>query len=225
GTTPPSNPKVNDLWFDTVSGNLFIYYVDPDSSQWVITQNVSSLPVYLESITASGALTIGGTTSKPTLSITDASTTAVGATRLATNAESTAKTLTTVALTPGVLSSTISSYLTASSDSAAGIVELATTAETSTGTDTTKAVTPKALKDSLASLGASTNPVGTVISFASQTVPAGYLKCDGSLVNRTTYAALFAVIGTVYSAGDTATTFGLPTLSHSNINVIYCIKT
>lgn len=40
--------------------------------------------------------------------------------------------------------------------------------------------------------------------------PAGYLLCNGALVSRTTYADLFAIIGTTYGAGDNTTTFGLP---------------
>jgi hypothetical protein len=39
---------------------------------------------------------------------------------------------------------------------------------------------------------------------------AGWLLCDGRLVSRTTYAALFAAIGSSVSAGDGSTTFGLP---------------
>lgn len=42
--------------------------------------------------------------------------------------------------------------------------------------------------------------------------PAGWLKCNGATVNRTTYAALFAAIGTTFGAGDGATTFALPDL-------------
>jgi microcystin-dependent protein len=55
-------------------------------------------------------------------------------------------------------------------------------------------------------------PIGTVIDFAASTAPAGYLPCDGSMptVSRTTYANLFAVIGTTWGAGDGSTTFGLP---------------
>lgn len=37
-----------------------------------------------------------------------------------------------------------------------------------------------------------------------------YLKCDGSAVSRTKYAALFAAIGTTYGPGDGVTTFNLP---------------
>ncbi len=53
-------------------------------------------------------------------------------------------------------------------------------------------------------------PVGQVAHFARSTPPAGWLKRNGALVSRTTYSALFAVIGTQFGAGDGATTFNLP---------------
>lgn len=54
---------------------------------------------------------------------------------------------------------------------------------------------------------------GIVAPFAGTTAPAGWLKCDGSAISRTTYADLFAAIGTTYGAGDGSTTFNLPTQS------------
>lgn len=54
--------------------------------------------------------------------------------------------------------------------------------------------------------------VGAVVAFAGRTTPQGWLLCDGSAVSRTDYAALFAVIGTTYGAGDGSTTFNLPNL-------------
>ena len=53
-------------------------------------------------------------------------------------------------------------------------------------------------------------PAGTVLTFAGTTVPTGFLKCNGAAVSRTTYARLFAAIGTTYGAGDGSTTFNLP---------------
>lgn len=41
-------------------------------------------------------------------------------------------------------------------------------------------------------------------------LPANFLACDGSAISRTTYAALFAVIGEEYGIGDGSTTFNLP---------------
>ena len=56
----------------------------------------------------------------------------------------------------------------------------------------------------------SNSPIGTMPDFAGETPPYGYLLCDGSAVSRTTYAALFAVCGVLYGAGDGSTTFNLP---------------
>ena len=53
-------------------------------------------------------------------------------------------------------------------------------------------------------------PTGGLIMWGTGTAPSGWLLCDGTAVNRTTYAALFAVIGTTFGAGDTTTTFNLP---------------
>lgn len=54
-------------------------------------------------------------------------------------------------------------------------------------------------------------PIGSVVGWAlTSSVPTGWLECDGSNVSRTTYAELFAVIGTTYGTGDGSTTFGLP---------------
>lgn len=58
--------------------------------------------------------------------------------------------------------------------------------------------------------GGDSTPVGTYIEGAWTTAPSGYLLADGSAVSRTTYANLFAVIGTTYGAGDGSTTFNLP---------------
>lgn len=53
---------------------------------------------------------------------------------------------------------------------------------------------------------------GTVAHFAASTAPAGWLKANGALVSRSAYAALFAVVGTTFGAGDGSTTFALPDL-------------
>lgn len=55
-------------------------------------------------------------------------------------------------------------------------------------------------------------PVGTVLMHSGLTPPAGFLLCNGQQVSRTTYADLFAVIGTLYGEGDGATTFAVPDL-------------
>jgi microcystin-dependent protein len=52
--------------------------------------------------------------------------------------------------------------------------------------------------------------VGVIKMYGGEAPPAGYLLCDGAAVSRTTFAALFAVIGGYYGAGDGASTFNLP---------------
>jgi hypothetical protein len=55
-------------------------------------------------------------------------------------------------------------------------------------------------------------PTGAIISYSGVSAPSGYLVCPIAQTNisRTTYAALFAAIGTTWGAGDGSTTFGMP---------------
>ena len=55
-------------------------------------------------------------------------------------------------------------------------------------------------------------PVGSIICFAGDYAPNGFLLCNGSEVSRSTYSRLFSVIGTRYGAGNNSTTFNLPNL-------------
>lgn len=53
-------------------------------------------------------------------------------------------------------------------------------------------------------------PAATIFPYAGTTSPDGWLLCNGAAVSRTTYSALFNVIGTSYGQGDNSTTFNLP---------------
>jgi len=57
---------------------------------------------------------------------------------------------------------------------------------------------------------------GLIIPWTDGSVPSGFLECDGSAVSRSTYAALFAVIGTTYGSGNGSTTFNVPDLQDDN---------
>jgi microcystin-dependent protein len=71
------------------------------------------------------------------------------------------------------------------------------------GTNTTQiATTAFALANSV--------PTGVINMWGTATAPTGYLLCTGTAVSRTTYSALFAVIGTTFGVGDGSTTFNLP---------------
>jgi microcystin-dependent protein len=65
--------------------------------------------------------------------------------------------------------------------------------------------------EAAAGSSAGTIPVGALMPYAGSSAPTGWLLCYGQTVSRTTYADLFAVLGTTYGAGD-GSTFGIPDL-------------
>ena len=70
-----------------------------------------------------------------------------------------------------------------------------------------------AVTTSLDYLVRSACPVGSVMPFAGSSSPdATWLVCDGSAISRTTYATLFAVLGTTSGSGDGSTTFNIPNM-------------
>ena len=63
-----------------------------------------------------------------------------------------------------------------------------------------------------ASSSSSSVPAGTVIYHAANTAPTNFIKANGAAISRTTYADLFAAIGTTFGAGDGSSTFNVPDL-------------
>lgn len=63
---------------------------------------------------------------------------------------------------------------------------------------------------------------GTIIAFSGSSVPSGYLQCPTTVTNvsRTTYAVLFAAIGTSWGSGDGSTTFGIPYFATGYVPVV-----
>ncbi|MAL10320.1 MAG: hypothetical protein CMF74_11720 [Maricaulis sp.] len=55
-------------------------------------------------------------------------------------------------------------------------------------------------------------PTATIVPWSDSSIPSGFLECNGANVSRSTYSALFAIVGTTYGAGNGSTTFGLPDL-------------
>jgi microcystin-dependent protein len=55
-----------------------------------------------------------------------------------------------------------------------------------------------------------TNPIGSMLLWATSVAPANYLICDGTAVSRTLYNVLFSVLGTTWGSGDGSTTFNVP---------------
>lgn len=67
-------------------------------------------------------------------------------------------------------------------------------------------------KASGAAVVAAATITGEIRAWTTGTAPSGFVLCDGTAISRTTYANLFAVIGTVYGAGNGSTTFNVPNL-------------
>lgn len=88
---------------------------------------------------------------------------------------------------------------------------LASKDEAEAGINASKFMTPARVSDAIKNF-AGADLTGMIFAFAGNTLPDGYLLCDGSQVSRTTYKKLFDVIGTTYGAGDGKTTFTLPNL-------------
>ncbi len=53
-------------------------------------------------------------------------------------------------------------------------------------------------------------PTATIVPWSDSSVPTGFLECNGAAVSRSTYSALFAIIGATYGAGDGSSTFNVP---------------
>ena len=77
----------------------------------------------------------------------------------------------------------------------------------------TKKIKAKNLGVGGAGVSGDTFPIGSIALNPTSVIPTNWLACDGSAVSRTTYADLFAVIGTSYGAGDGSTTFNVPDYS------------
>ncbi len=58
-------------------------------------------------------------------------------------------------------------------------------------------------------------PTATIVPWTSASVPSGFLECNGAAVSRSTYSALFAIVGTTYGAGDGSSTFLVPDLQNN----------
>lgn len=89
---------------------------------------------------------------------------------------------------------------------------LATSQEAIAGAINNKLMTPIRVKEAISAQTPPALPTGSFIFYGGIDVPDGYLLCNGANVSRTTYANLFAKIGTKYGEGDGVSTFTLPNL-------------
>jgi len=108
----------------------------------------------------------------------------------------------TTALT-GALSATTGTFSGAISSVSPTFTGTPTAPTAAAGTNTTQLATT-------AFVQANNAPTGALIMWPTATAPTGYLLCDGTAVSRTTYAALFSLVGVTFGSGDGSTTFNVP---------------
>jgi len=119
-----------------------------------------------------------------------------------TNGQIAAGTITTTELADGgVATNDLAANAVTAAKIAAGAVGTAALAD---GSITLAKLDPTAVQSSASS--------GDLKMSLAANPPTGWLLCDGRAVSRTTYAALFAAVGSTYGAGDGSTTFNLPDL-------------
>lgn len=108
----------------------------------------------------------------------------------------------TTALT-GALSASTATFSGAISSVSPAFTGVPTAPTASAGTNTTQIATTAFVLSNGA-------PTGGIMMWGTGSAPSGWLLCAGAAVSRTTYAALFALIGTTFGSGDGSTTFNLP---------------
>ena len=228
GPNSPSGATEGEMWFNTSTEELFIFY----NGSWV---GIKSVIEGVETLSAQEPIYIlpeDDAAKNPTVAIRTANSAILGAVRFATQAEANAGTSADVVLSPlslgNILSTDPDVYIADATEERKGIVELATVAEAEAGTSTTTVVTPAGLKSALDASGDAV-PTGMIMTFATGTVPTGYLICDGNEYSRSTYSQLFGVIDILYGDGNGSTTFNVPDMRGNTIDGlasgVYCIKT
>jgi hypothetical protein len=225
GPNAPSGAVEGDLWFNTTTDGLSVYV----NGVWLPVQSQIE---GIETLTPTEPIFLSGTTKDPIIAIRDATSAVRGSVKMASQAETNTPTLSNVALSPQTLDTILSTspevYIADATNGQKGIVELATDAETIAGSSSVTATTPAGVAAAITAAG-STVSIGSVIMIANGSViPTGYLLCDGSAVDRSTYSGLFSNITTLYGAGNGSTTFNIPDMSGSITGLpygAYCIKT
>jgi len=184
----------------------------------VVTPLVTKYYVVSNQTTGGYAITIGASTGT-TVTIPNGTTTSVycdgtnfyaGSTGVAGNFSVGGNE--TVAGTLGVTGNTSLSgtLAVAGATTLSGTTSLAGTATALTVTPSTDSSTKIATTAFVQGALASAAITGTINMWPTSSAPSGYLLCNGSAISRTTYAALFAIVGTTFGSGDGLTTFNLP---------------
>ena len=210
--TPPSSPSEGDIWYNSTTGQTFVYY----DSFWV--ENIAGVPGPQGPegpIGEAGDIGLVAQSAEPENTSTlwlDTDEDGVGIPLGGTTGQVLAKvdsgafnTEWVDVYTPEQTDTAIATAVSNLVDSSPSVLDTLNELSAALNDDPNFSTT-------VATALAALVPSGTVIQTARATAPTGYLLCDGSAVSRTTYSSLFDAIGTAYGAGDNSTTFNIPNL-------------
>ena len=210
--TPPSSPSEGDIWYNSTTGQTFVYY----DSFWV--ENIAGVPGPQGPegpIGETGDIGLVAQSAEPENTSTlwlDTDEDGVGIPLGGTAGQVLAKvdsgafnTEWVDVYTPEQTDTAIATAVSNLVDSSPSVLDTLNELSAALNDDPNFSTT-------VATALAALVPSGTVSQTARATAPTGYLLCDGSAVSRTTYSSLFDAIGTVYGSGDGSTTFNIPNL-------------
>jgi microcystin-dependent protein len=210
--TPPSSPSEGDIWYNSTTGQTFVYY----DSFWV--ENIAGVPGPQGPegpIGETGDIGLVAQSAEPENTSTlwlDTDEDGVGIPLGGTAGQVLAKvdsgafnTEWVDVYTPEQTDTAIATAVSNLVDSAPSVLDTLNELSAALNDDPNFSTT-------VATALAALVPSGTVSQTARATAPTGYLLCDGSAISRTTYSSLFDAIGTAYGTGDGSTTFNIPNL-------------
>jgi microcystin-dependent protein len=207
--TPPSSPSEGDIWYNSQTGQTFVYY----DSFWV--ENIAGIAGPEGPTGPIGETGLVAQSSEPVDTSTlwlDTDEDGVGIPLGGTTGQVLAKvdsvdfnTEWVDVYTPEQTDTAIATAVSNLVDSSPSVLDTLNELSAALNDDPNFSTT-------VATALAALVPSGTVSQTARATAPTGYLLCDGSAISRTTYSSLFDAIGTAYGVGDNSTTFNIPNL-------------
>ena len=205
GPAAPSTPYACQFWPDTT--NDMMYIRNATNTAWIAIGAISTglWPVTDKYAADTGDANAYAITLAPALS---AHTEGMPISFKAENANTGASTLAVGALAVKTIKKNGSSALEAGDIAAGQIVTVQYD-----GTYYQLMTPPATLASALSTLTtnvAKAAPAGAIIAYTAETAPTGWVECNGAAISRTTYATLYAIIGTRFGTGDGSTTFNLP---------------
>jgi microcystin-dependent protein len=203
----PQSPKDGQIWYNSGTGALWVYDAEDPGSWNEVTGGSGGGSggggsSGGGSITGTTPITVTSPSGTTNISIKDATTTQKGAVRFAKSGDEGSN---NVALTPAFLKSSGGDMIPDATETIKGVVRLATDLDDSDG------VVTAAVLDRDADSAGFSNPVGTIIMFASELPPAGYLLCNGDVIQSGMTSVqgmmidttkLHSVLGTSYSTNS-----------------------